>query len=262
MSSINDAAKLVRATADGEINLAVVLGSGLSDIVAGHVKGERIEYADLPGMPRASLAGHAGHALVGTWHAQRVLVFAGRVHLYQGFSGAEVTIPVAIAAAAGAKTILLTNAAGGLDRSFEAGDLMLIRDQLNFTGTSPGIGVADDNPFVNMVDAYDPALLAIARECAAALGIPVRVGVYAGLTGPAYETPAEAAWLRGAGASAAGMSTVLETIRARRLGLRVGGISLITNIIGEPAHHAEVVDMGKRRAADFARLLSAVVERL
>jgi purine-nucleoside phosphorylase len=172
-----------------------------------------------------------------------------------------VTAPVALAGEAGAQTLIVTNAAGGLNPHFDPGDLMLIVDQVNLTGTSPLIGSNAANPFTQMVAAYDAGLCTLARRAAAQHGIGLREGVYAGLVGPAFETPAEARWLRSF-ADAVGMSTVLETIRARHLGMRVLGISLITNMVGVSTSHDSVVATGQARAADFTKLLDSVVAAL
>ena len=245
----------------GEIDLAIVLGTGLSDLVSERISdATRIPYGEL-GLPRATLLGHAGEAIVGQWHRRRVAAFAGRVHLYQGFDAYAVTAQVALARDSGATTIVLTNAAGGLNPNFGAGDLMLIVDQVNLTGTSPLVGRVNPNPFVQMLGAYDAELAELARRRAAALGISLREGVYAGLIGPAFETHAEARWLRSF-ADVVGMSTVLETIRARSLDMRVLGLSVVTNIVGLPTSHHDVIAATKKRAPDLARLLDSVIESL
>lgn len=246
----------------GPIDAAIVLGSGLAAALAGKTDFERIPYADLPDVPAARLAGHAGEALVGTWHGKRVVAFAGRVHLYQGFSAAQVTFNVRIAAACGAKAMLLTNAAGGLNPSFASGDVMLIGDHLNLTGANPLIGADDENPFVDMLDAYDPQLRAIARASDWG-GKVMHEGVYAGLAGPSYETPAEARYLRGIGADAVGMSTVLETLLARRHGMRVLGLSSITNVLGgSQTSHEDVTRVARGAAARIADILDGVIAAL
>lgn len=241
----------------GEIDVAIVLGSGLSELLGERAVFERIAYADI-GMPVAALAGHAGHALLGRWHGKRVLAFAGRVHGYQGFNAQEVTRNIAIAADAGAKTVLLTNAAGAVNNEFNAGDLMVIRDHLNLSGMNPLAGSGLSNPFINMTDAYSPRLRALAHS----LDANLREGVYAGLLGPTYETAAEARYLRIIGADAVGMSTVLETIAARARNLEVFGLSLITNVVAAPeTSHAEVTDVAKQAAPRLAALLDGLVER-
>lgn len=252
---------MLKETAGGEIELAIVLGTGLSELVSAQIADAvRIPYAKL-GFPQAKLSGHAGEAIVGRWHRRRVAAFAGRFHLYQGFDARTVTAQVALARDAGAKTLILTNAAGGLNQNFAAGDLMLIVDQINLTGTSPLIGPDDPNPFVQMLGAYDAGLAEHARRRAAQLGIALREGVYAGLVGPAFETHAEARWLRSI-ADVVGMSTVLETIRARALDMRVLGISVITNMVGLPTSHEEVIATTTARAPTLARLLDSIVESL
>ncbi|HET9097537.1 MAG TPA: purine-nucleoside phosphorylase [Candidatus Baltobacteraceae bacterium] len=247
----------------GEIDIAVVLGSGLSELLGGQEWADRtlfdrVDYADI-GMPVAQLSGHAGHALVGRWRGKRVLAFAGRVHGYQGFEARDITRNIAIAAEHGAKTVLLTNAAGALNPQFKTGDLMIIADHLNLSGMNPLAGAGLANPFVNMTDAYDPLL----RKLAHSLDRDLREGVYAGLLGPTYETPAEARYLRQIGADAVGMSTVLETIAARARGIEVFGVSLITNAVAAPGtSHAEVTDVAKSAAPRLAALLDAMVERV
>ena len=247
----------------GEIDLAVVLGSGLSELLGGAEWAERLRFDRIPyaeiGMPVAQLAGHAGHALVGRWHEKRVLAFAGRVHGYQGFDARDVARNVAIAAEHGAKTLLLTNAAGALNPQYKAGDLMVIGDHLNLSGMNPLVGSGLANPFVSMSEAYSADL----RRLAHSLDPNLHEGVYAGLLGPTYETPAEAHWLRLIGADAVGMSTVLETIAARAKGLDVFGVSLITNAVAAPdISHAEVTDVARSAAPRLAALLDAIVARV
>lgn len=242
----------------GEIDLAIVLGSGLSGILAERGEFERVEYTDI-GMPVARLEGHAGHALVGRRHGKRALIFAGRVHGYQGFDARDVTRNITIAADRGAKTLLLTNAAGGLNPAFKAGDLMVIADHLNLTGASPLTGSGLANPFVNMTGAYSERL----RKIAHSIDEDLCEGVYAGLPGPAYETPAEARYLRTIGADAVGMSTVLETIAARARNLDVFGVSLITNMVAAPeTSHAEVTGAAREAAPRVAALLDGIIERI
>lgn len=247
----------------GEIDVAVVLGSGLSELLGDEKRAEsaifnRVPYADI-GMPAAQLAGHAGHALVGRWHGKRVLAFAGRVHGYQGFEARDVTRNVAIAAEHGAKTLLLTNAAGALNPQLRPGDLMVIGDHINLSGMNPLVGSGLANPFVNMTNAYSPSL----RKLAHSLDEDLQEGVYAGLLGPTYETPAEARFLRMIGADAVGMSTVLETIAARAKGMDVFGVSLITNTVAAPdTTHAEVTDVANAAAPRLAALLDGLVERV
>ncbi len=218
------------------------------------IDGSDIAYAKL-GAPEPRVPGHLGVARVGTWANRRVVAFAGRAHLYAGYTPREVTYLVRLAAATGARTIVLTNAAGGLNTNFAAGDVMIASDHLNVTGESP-IVHDDLDPFVNMRDAYAPDMRALARATTLASGT-IREGVYAGVRGPQYETPAESEMLRRLGADAVGMSTVLETIAARRLGLSVLGLSLITNVIvpDRDVSHADVLAASAQGSERIAHVI-------
>ncbi len=211
--------------------------------------------------PQRTLAGHPGVASVGTLGGKRVVAFAGRAHLYQGYSAMDVTYFVRLASAAGAKTIVLTNAAGGLNPDYERGDVMLISDHINLTGES-GVEPSRSDPFLSMIDAYTPHLRVLAREHASTL--PLREGIYAGVRGPQYETPAESEALRRMGADAVGMSTVLETMMARSLGLDVLGISLITNVIGPQidVSHADVLAASREGGASVAAIVEGLLGAL
>jgi purine-nucleoside phosphorylase len=253
------AAERITRRAGGAIEVAIVLGSGLAAGFRPRIDGVEVAYEKLRA-PASSLAGHPGVAYVGTFAGKRTVAFAGRAHLYQGHTPAEVTYFVQLAAAAGARTIVLTNAAGGLNPDYRRGDLMLIRDHINLTGTSPIDGRLPD-PFLNMNDAYAPRLRELARD--AADGIPLHEGVYAGLRGPQYETPAECEALRRIGADVVGMSTVLETIAARSLGLEVLGISLVTNETGaaDEVSHADVLTASQAGAERLAAVIERTIRR-
>ena len=253
------AAERIVRRAGGPLEAAVVLGSGLGETVRERIDGVAIPYEKL-GAPRTAIAGHPGVAFAGTWNGKRVVAFAGRAHLYQGHSARDVSYFVHLAAAAGAPTIVLTNAAGALNPAYERGDVMLIRDHLNLTSATPLRGDSAD-PFVNMVDAYAPHLRVLAREHAG--GETLREGVYVGVAGPQYETPAEVEMLRRLGGDAVGMSTVLETIAARALGLDVLGISLVTNVAGPgEVTHDEVLRTSKIGGERVARLVENVIGAL
>lgn len=255
-------ASAIESAAGGPIDLAIILGSGLSSALRDAFTHTAIAYDKLLGFPVASLPGHAGEALVGTWNGKRIAAFAGRVHLYQGFSAQQVTVAVRLAHAAGAGSIILTNAAGALNPKLEPGDLMLIRDHLNLTGHNPLIGLSGEAVFTDMIDAYSPRLRNLAQSCASTANA-LYEGVYAGLLGPSYETPAEAHYLRAIGADVAGMSTVLETILARTLGLGVLGISAITNVVGDTAsNHADVTAVSGKSSPHLARLLDQLIAKL
>jgi len=257
----HDATRLQEA-AGGPIDVAIVLGSGLSSALRERFQHTSIAYDTLLGMPVASLRGHAGEALVGVWQGKRVCAFAGRVHLYQGFSPVQVTVSVRLAEAAGAKIAILTNAAGGLNPEFAPGDLMLISDHLSLTGRNPLVAWPHENPFVDMADAYSSRLRGLAKSVATP-AMCLREGVYAGLLGPNYETGAEGRYLRTIGADAVGMSTVLETIFARFLNMGVLGVSLITNMVGaQETSHADVSEQGHSSSPRLADLLAAFLSKL
>jgi purine-nucleoside phosphorylase len=254
-------ASRIEQLAGGPIDVGIVLGSGLSSTLREQFVHKSLSYDELLGFPVASLRGHAGEAMVGTWQGKRIVVFAGRVHLYQGFSPTQVTVNVRLAHAAGAKVCILTNAAGGINASYKPGDLMLISDHLNLTGRNPLVAWPHENPFVDMSDAYSSRL----RQLAKSVAKPehrLHEGVYAGVLGPNYETAAEAAYLRAIGADAVGMSTVLETIFARFLGMGVLGLSLIANIAAEGAAHDDVTAQGHDAAPRIAELIGSFLSKL
>jgi purine-nucleoside phosphorylase len=252
--------------------VGVVLGSGLGAF--GDALEQSIPYAELPGMPVSTVAGHAGNLRLGTVGGVGVACLQGRVHLYEGHDPAHVVFGVRLLARLGCDSIVLTNAAGGIAPGLRAGDRMLITDHLNLTGQNPLAGSyadprgaeAHDGPtlrFIDMAGAYDRRLAELAHQAARESGSALREGVYAGLTGPSYETPAEIRMLRTLGADAVGMSTVLEVIALRQLGVRVAAISCITNLaagISEmPLHHADVQAVSNRTAGPFVALLSRLV---
>lgn len=248
--------------------VAVIAGSGLStlgDLVDDAVT---IPYTELPGFPRPEyeVPGHVGQLVCGTIGGTDVIVFQGRVHGYQGFTAREAAYPARLAAALGTEVLMVTNAAGGICGTFEPGQIVLISDHINLRGDSPLTGWSgppDGVPFVPMRDAYDPDLRGVAREVAEELGIVLPEGVYAGLIGPAFETPAEVEYLRAAGADMVGMSTVPEVIVARALGMRVLGFSLVTNTAaGEGLSHDEVLEAGKQAAERMTQLTIAILRRL
>lgn len=230
---------------------AIILGSGLSSVVPD--TSEIVPYSEFAEIPKPAVAGHVGSFAV----ADRLIYAQGRVHLYEGHTAAAVTSIVCALAAAGVNRILITNAAGSLNSSYAPGSWMMISDHLNLTGTTPLLGNAQ---FLDMTDAYSLRWRAAFRDVAQQLGMRLNEGVYAGVAGPEYETPAEVRMLRSLGADAVGMSTVLEVIQARALGLEVCGFCCLTNwaagIGTQPLHHAEVLEAGRAAAADFVRLLT------
>jgi len=253
----------------GKVDVAMVLGSGLGDYATSLEDGHTIPYGEIPHMPLSGVSGHAGNLVTGRRAGKRIVAMQGRAHLYEGNSAREVAFGVRLMAMLGAETLIVTNAAGGIAPDFEAGDLMAIRDQLNLTGTSSLLGPNDDRQgprFLDMSTAFDPKLIETANSVAHGLGFELKRGVYAGLVGPAYETPAEVRMLRTLGADAVGMSTVLEVLAARHMGLRVLGISCISNLAAGiakgPLSHEEVTETAGRVRSRFESLLSGVLESL
>jgi purine-nucleoside phosphorylase len=248
--------------------VALVLGSGFGGLSEAIENSESIPYADIEGVPQpqSGVAGHAGVLIVGDVAGVPVVVFSGRVHGYQGVSSRDAAYPARLASALGCEVLVVTNAAGGVNPDLVVGDVVLISDQINLTGGSPLVGwpgPAGGVPFVPMRDAYDPELRTLALEAAADQGVTLKGGVYAGLLGPAFETPAEVRYLRAVGADVVGMSTVPEVIAARALGLRVLGFSLVTNAAaGEGLSHIEVLEAGERARESLAELLVAILHGL
>jgi purine-nucleoside phosphorylase len=256
----------VRARSELVPSVGIVLGSGLgglADDLAGPVA---IPFAELPGWPAASAPGHAGRLLLGRLSGVPVVLLQGRLHLYEGHPAGLVVEPVLLMGRLGADLIVLTNAAGGLHVDWPPGTLMVMADHLNLTGRNPLLGPNDEalGPrFPDMVDAWDPHLRQLLHQAGDLESIPLEEGVYAGLLGPNYETPAEVRMLQGLGADAVGMSTVLEAIAARWAGLRVCGISLVTNpgagLTGEPLSHDEVLAAAAEAGPRLVRVLRRFV---
>ncbi len=268
MRRIQQAADAVEQ-ALGRADVAVVLGSGLGDFVNDLSAPKELAYADIPGFPKATAPGHAGKWILGTLGGKRVLMMSGRFHSYEGHPMQDVTFPIRVMARLGIQNLILTNAAGGVNEGFSSGCLMALTDFINLSGKNPLSGPNLDafGPrFPDMTGAYDPGLRALAADCAKARGIDLKQGVYCWMHGPSYETPAEIRMIRALGADAVGMSTVPETIVARHCGMRVLGISCITNmaagVVNQPITHQEVLEMGKRVRGTFAALLSDVIEKM
>ena len=244
-------------------HVAIVLGSGLSRVAGSLLPVTPTPYSDLDGMTATTAGSHEGAAYSGEVAGVNTLIFAGRLHLYEGHPVATVVQPVRLAAASGCQTIVLTNAAGGIDPALEVGSIALISDHLNLTGTNPLLGnTHSDARFLDLTEVYDADL----RDLARSVDPSLREGVYAGLVGPVYETPAEIRMLRTMGAGLVGMSTVLEAIEARRLGMRVLGLSLVTNAAAglsqTKLEHEEVSAAGREAAPRLERLLRGLIAQL
>lgn len=261
------AVERVRAASPAAPRVALVLGSGLSGLADQVEDACEVPYAELDGFPHvAAIAGHAGTLVCGSLAGVQAVLFRGRAHQYQGVSALDAAYPARLAAALGCEALIVTNAAGGVSDHLRTGDVVCIADHINLMGTNPLIGwsgPAGGTPFVPMRDAYDPGLRAAAYVAAASEDVALHDGVYAGLLGPSYETPAEVAYLKGLGADVVGMSTVPEVIAARALGLRVLGFSLVTNAAaGEGLSHDEVLEAGRQAADRLTRLMLAILRRL
>ncbi|MBC8531183.1 purine-nucleoside phosphorylase [Gehongia tenuis] len=249
--------------------LGIILGSGLGDYYESMTDTIVIPYGEIEGFPESTVPGHAGEWIMGRLFGIPTVMMRGRFHIYEGHPAQIVALPIRVMRAMGVEKLIVTNACGGIREDFAAGDLMLIEDQINFAGYNPLIGPNDERwgpRFPDMSRAYDPFLLKLAQEVAADLGIPLQKGVYAMMSGPSFETPAEIRMLRALGADAVGMSTVPEVIAANHCGIQVLGISCVTNKAadgkGEPLNHEEVLEAGRRVAASFRKLLNGITKRL
>ena len=268
MKRIDEAAAKVLAVC-GKADIGVILGSGLGDYAEALEDAVKLPYSEIPGFPRSTVAGHAGMWCCGTLHGKRVVMMQGRFHYYEGYGMKDVTLPVRVMQKIGVKTLIVTNASGGVNLGYHPGELMVIGDMFSMTAQNPLIGPNLDafGPrFPDMSCAFDKELRALAHECANEQGFALREGVYAQMTGPTYETPAEIRMLRTLGADAVGMSTVPEVIVARHGGMRVLGISCITNmaagILDQPLNHAEVTETANRVKGQFRSLLDGIIEKM
>jgi purine-nucleoside phosphorylase len=259
----------VRARTSRVPEVGIVLGSGLGGLADDLVDAIAIPFAELPGWPAATAPGHAGRLLLGELGGRSVVMLQGRFHLYEGNDPGLVIQPVLLFHALGARIVVLTNAAGGLDPTFGPGTLMVMRDHINLTGHSPLSGPNADSlgpRFTDLTDAWSPRLRAGLHAAAAREGVALEEGIYVGLTGPTYETPAEVRMLAGLGGHAVGMSTVLECIAARWVGLEVCGVSLVTNAgagyTGQPLTHEEVLASAEVAGPRLARVIRRFVAEL
>ena len=260
------ATRIIRARINVEPRIAVVLGSGLGGFADDFEDAAAVPYEEIPGFMRSTAQGHAGRLVAGKVDSVPIVAMQGRVHYYEGYSLEEVTFPIRTFGLLGIKTLILTNAAGGINVQLTQGGLMVLTDHLNLMGDNPLRGPNDERfgpRFPDMSSVYSPELQELAVEEAKAIGVEMRRGVYCALSGPSYETPAEIHLLRTLGADAVGMSTVPEAIVARHMGLEVLGISCITNMaagIGdEPINHDEVMATGDRVRESFTELLRRIV---
>lgn len=266
---LDEATALIRESRPGKPRVGIILGSGLGAFAERVENPVSIPYAEIPGFARSSVVGHAGRLVLGEVAGVSVVVMQGRVHGYEGHSAADVVFPVRTLCRLGIEALVVTNAAGCIEPSWAAGDLMLISDHVNLSGMNPLVGANDDQlgpRFPDMSNAYWPAFRKAAHLAAETTGTPLREGVYACMSGPSYETPAEVRMLRHLGAHAVGMSTVHEVVAATHMGVRCCGISCMTNmaagILDQPLSHDEVTETAAMVRERFIELLTDLVPRL
>ena len=269
MTAARDAARAVERHLGGvQPRVALILGSGMGGLTGEVQSATRVPYRDIPGFPAVTVDGHAGELVAGTLAGVPVVVQSGRFHLYEGHAPATVGLPVRVFATLGIPILILTNAAGGIRAGFSAGTLMMIADHINLMARNPLVGPVEEGEerFPDMSEPYDAALRGLAREAASEAKVRLEEGVYAGLLGPSYETPAEVRMLHRLGADAVGMSTVPEVIVARARGMRCLAFSIVTNpasgLAPEPLDHAAVLAATRRVAGDVGRVIHGVLQRL
>lgn len=257
---------MVRRYIHEKTTIGLILGSGLGEFAEQMENKRTVPYEEIPHFPVSTVSGHSGQLICGEVEGATILAMQGRFHYYEGYSMEEVILPVRLMKKLGVRALIVTNAAGIVAKSFSPGDLMLMTDHLNFMGNNPLIGPNDDRigpRFPDLSSAYSPILQQLAREAAKDVAIPLKEGVYAGVTGPSYETPAEIRMLRSLGAHAVGMSTVPEVIAAVHQGMDVLGISCLTNMAAgltdEPLDHEQVITTAERVKIDFMKLMKKIV---
>ena len=265
----DEAKRYIQGHTDVRPAIGLVLGSGLGAFADELTARKDIPYADIPGWPLSTAVGHAGKLIIGKLGDLDVAVMAGRAHLYEGYSMQQVTFGVRVLHSIGARSMVFTNAAGGINLTLERGGLVLISDHINLQGANPLVGPNDESlgpRFPDMSDAYTKAYRDVAKRVATELCIPINEGVYAAMSGPSYETPAEIRYLRTIGADVVGMSTVPEVIVANHMGVKVLGISCVTNmaagILPQKINHEEVLETGAMVRDTLVKLLKALLPRL
>jgi purine-nucleoside phosphorylase len=263
------AAQFIRSRANADASVGIVLGSGLGAFAEDLEQPVAIPYDEIPGFAHATVEGHAGRLVLGAAEGVTVAAMQGRFHFYEGYGLEDVTFPIRVLKLLGVRTLILTNAAGSLNTELSPGSLMVISDHINLMGVNPLIGPNDERfgpRFPDLTSTYEPALQTIVMEEAKAVDVEIRRGVYAALSGPSYETPAEIHMVRTLGADAVGMSTVPEAIVARHMDIQVIGISCITNLAAgvsnRPVDHSQVIATGERVRVQFTELIRRVIARL
>jgi purine-nucleoside phosphorylase len=266
LQQTHEAAAFISAKSTLRPALAIVLGSGLGDFADEVADAVKIDFADIPHFSRSTAIGHAGRLVLGAIGTCPVVIMQGRIHLYEGYPASQVAFPMRVFARLGACAAILTNAAGGINLDYGQGRLVVIKDHINLQGQNPLLGPEDERfgpRFIDMTEAYSRDYRRMTQAAAKKLGMEVPEGVYAGLLGPSYETPAEIRYLRTIGADLVGMSTVPEVIVCRQIGIKVLAISCVTNmaagILDKPLNHQEVLETGRRVAGEFKALLREVI---
>ncbi len=260
---IKRAVSKIKSKTGSEPKIGLVLGSGLGEL-ADEIKNPGIlDFPEIPHFPVSSVKGHRGQVVAGELCGKSIIALAGRIHFYEGYSMQQVVFPVEVMAGCGIKKIIITNAGGGINSDYRPGDIVIIKDHINLMGDNPLKGSAD---FIDMTRAYDPALISLALQAGSSAGLILNKGVYAAMQGPSYETPAEIEMLRRIGADIAGMSTVPEVIAANKKGLKVLGLSMITNmaagITGESLSHDEVIETTEKSKEKFKMLVKKIIEKM
>ncbi len=269
LEKINESAEYILKNCDYKPNIGIVLGSGLGELGEKIEESTVIDYSDIPNFPISTVEGHKGRLIIGKLEGKNVLAMQGRFHYYEGYPIKDVTFPIRVMKAIGIETLIVTNAAGGCNINFKPGDLMIIKDHINFAGVNPLIGKNYDElgiRFLDMSRAYDRQLIQLAKNVSKEIDIDLKEGVYMWFSGPTFETPSEIKMATLLGADAVGMSTVPEVIVANHGGMRVLGISCITNmaagILDKPLNHEEVIETTKKVREKFEQLIRKIIENM
>ena len=263
---IEKAVEFIKSKIKDNYEIGIILGSGLGNLGEKIANPEYVDYADIPDFPVSTAPGHVGRFVFGQLNGKNVMCMQGRIHLYEGYEVSSVVMPIRVMKMMGVKTLIVTNAAGGINENFDVGDIMVISDHINFTGRNCLIGKNDDRfgvRFPDMSFGYSPELSKVAFNCAKRLNMKLQKGIYIGCTGPSYETPAEIRAFRIMGADAVGMSTVQEVIAANHCGIDVLGFSLISNkaagLLGERLTEEEVLTIGRQKSEEMQTLITEIV---
>ena len=263
-----EAAQYIKNQGVDALEVGLILGSGLGELADEIEDRVVIQYTDIPSFPVSTVEGHAGQLVCGTLGGKKVIALQGRFHYYEGYTMEVVTFPIRVMSELGVESMIVTNAAGGVNRDFTPGDLMMITDHINFFGTNPLIGANDEERgprFPDLSQAYDLEYQTFIKEAATELDLPLKEGVYFGMTGPTYESPAEIRMINTLGGDSVGMSTVPEVIVARHAGIRVAGISCITNFaagLGGELNHEDVIEVSTKIRSSFKSLVVTLLEKM